>query len=175
MSNKNEVRYGTVYTSQPVPLLANDLKYFYVFGNFFSGHVEMYEEVKVRINFSDKEDFIKKISVFVDLLPTTPEVLQAPRTVFAPSPIWAFPEFLSPTSPTKIKKCPIKGTFCFINIGDGFFDISLHGDGKNDRYDINEQAIKTALAIEKIIEENHLTDAVEHKISEHFNCLPQPK
>ena len=175
MSDKNEVKYGTVYTNQPISPLAKDLKYFYIFGNFMSGQVEMYEEVKTRINFSDKEDFIKKISIFVDLQATTAEALQAPRTVFTPSPIWAFPEFLSPPSPTKIKNCPIKGTFCFINVGDGFFDMSLHGDGKNDRYDINEQGIKVALAIEKIIEDNHLTDAIEHKISEHFNCLTKPK
>jgi len=175
MSDKNEVKYGTVYTNQPISPLAKSLKYFYVFGNFTSGHVEMYEEVKVRIKFNDKEDFVKKISVFVDLQPTTPEILQIPQTVFTPSPLWIFPEFLSPSVPTSIKNCPIDGTFCFINVGDGFFDVSLHGDGKNDRFDINEQSIKVALAIEKIIEDNHLTDAVEHKISEHFNCLTKPK
>jgi hypothetical protein len=170
MSNKNEVRFGTVYTNNPISPLAKDLKYFYVFGNFFSGHVEMYEEVKARINFKDKDDFVQKISVFVDLKPTTPKILQAAQTVFTPSPIYQFPEFLEP-SLTKIKNCSTKGTFCFINVGDVFFDISLHGDGKNDRYDINECSIQAALNIEKIIDENNLAQAVEHKIAEHFNCI----
>lgn len=170
MSNKNEIRYGTVYTSNPISPLAKDLKYFYIFGNFFSGHVEMYEEVKTRINFTDKDDFVKKITVFVNLKTTPPKILQDAQTVFTPSPIYQFPEFLEP-SLTKIKKCSTKGTFCFVNVGDGFFEISLHGDGKNDRYNINEQSIQAALNIEKIIEENNLFDAVEHKISEHFNCI----
>lgn len=171
MSNKNEVKYGTVYTSQPISPLAKDLKYFYIFGNFMSGHVEMYEEVKARIIFFNKEDFIRKISIFIDLQATTAETLQTPQTIFSPSPLWIFPEFLSPPSPTSIKNCSIQGTFCFISVGDGFFDISLHGDGKNNVFDINEESIRAALAIEKIIEDNHLTDAVAHNISEHFNCI----
>ncbi|GAB4129672.1 MAG: hypothetical protein OHK0045_04920 [Raineya sp.] len=166
----NPIRYSQVYISTPILPLARDLKYFYVFGNFFSGHVEMYEEVKTRINFKDKDDFVEKISVFVDLQPTTPDILAAPQNIFTPSPIYQFPEFLQP-SLTQIKDCPIEATFCFINVGDGFFEISLHGDGKNDRYNINEYSIKAALNIEKIIDKNDLAQAVEHKISEHFNCI----
>lgn len=165
-----DIKHSVVYTSNPISPLAKDLKYFYIFGNFFSGHVEMYEEVKARINFKDKDDFVQKISVFVDLKPTTPKILQAAQTVFTPSPIYQFPEFLQP-SLTQIKNCPIEGTFCFINVGDGFFEISLHGDGKNSRFDISEHSIQAALRIEKIIEENNLAQAVEHEISEHFNCI----
>ena len=171
MKNKNEIK--NVFTNQPISPLAKELKYFYVFGNYFAGHVELYEEVKTRISFSDKEDFINKISIFIDLEPTTPEILQNSQyqTIFTPIPLWIFPEFMSPSIPTSIKNCPIVGTFCFINVGDGFFDISLHGDGQDDRFGINEAAIRAALAIEEIIEKNQLTPAINHSISEDFNCI----
>lgn len=130
-------RFTRTHSADTLIRWAKALHYFYVFGEFESGQVSMPEMLQCRVRFADKDYFLQKITPLVDLEPT-PQELPWMR-----SPIHFLPEYLAPGE-CQIKNCPLEGTFCFISVGDGFFDIMLHGDGTDNRQGIHERAVIAA-------------------------------
>jgi hypothetical protein len=161
-------QFTRVHTAEKLVEFASRLRYFYLFGSFFSGHAEFYEELLCRINYKDREDFLYKINKLVDLIPAVK--LDSIQDYPPPSPMESLPEFLNPGK-TQIKDLQLEQTFVYISEGDGFFTISLHGDGKNDYWGVNDKTIKNANLLEKHFENIGLADSVDHSIASHFNCI----
>ncbi|MCC5814996.1 MAG: hypothetical protein JJT78_09585 [Leptospira sp.] len=161
-------QFTRVHTAEKLVEFASRLRYFYLFGSFFSGHAEFYEMVECRILFSNEDDLHHKLSKLVDLIPVGN--LDQIQDYPPPSPMESLPEFLNPGK-TQIKNLPLQQTFVYISEGDGFFTISLHGDGKNDYWGVNENTIKNANLFEKHLENIGLADSVDHSIASHFNCI----
>ncbi len=124
----------------------------------------MPEMLQCRIGFSDTDDFLRKINLLTELEPTPTEL------PWMRSAIHFLPQYLVPGE-CQVKGCPIEGTFCFISVGDSFFDITLHGDGKSDRHGIRGEAIAAARKLETHLESIGLASSVDHSIATGFNCI----
>jgi hypothetical protein len=157
-------RFTGTHSTQEMIGWAKKLRYFYLFGEFFSGQVDCKEELVLRINFSNKEDFIDKIQQLTFLN-------KAPRQL-APfqSVIYDFPEFLQPYF-CQIIDCEINNSCCFINVGSGFFDISLFGNGNKGTYGLNDNTILDAQRIENQIDKLNFNSFINHEINKFFNCI----
>jgi hypothetical protein len=157
-------RFTRSNTAEELVRWAKAVRYFYVFADYESGHVSMSAELLCRIRFSSSDDFLAKITQLVDLEPTPAEL------PWSRSPISFMPEYLVPGE-CQIRNCPIDGSFCYISVGDGFFEIKLYGDGVNERQGIHEKTVTAAQKIENHIDKLRLAGAVDHSIADHFNCI----
>lgn len=163
MSNTLD-RFLGGHTAEEMIAWAKRLRYFYLFGNFFSGHVEFYESLTVRLDYKDKKDLLDKISRLVMLRPT-PAELKAFE-----SPMYDYPEYLQP-SHCQILNCPLEQTNCHIWVSHLFFEITLYGNGQPYSYDVSEANVVAAEKVEQCLEERQLHLCVNHEIATHFNCI----
>jgi hypothetical protein len=157
-------RFTRNHSAEQLIQWAKQLRYFYLFGDFESGHVWMPEMLQCRILFGDTEDFLQKIGLLTELEPTPPEL------PWMRYPIHFLPQYLVPGE-CQVKNCPLEGVFCFISVGDGFFDIMLHGDGKSVRQGIHRLAVAAARKLEAHLESIGLAPSVDHSISAGYNCI----
>ncbi|GAB4341269.1 MAG: hypothetical protein OHK0038_20980 [Flammeovirgaceae bacterium] len=164
MSSYSIERFTGCHAAWELVRWAKELRYFYLFGEFFSGQAEFYEELVLRIKFSDKEDFIEKIRKITHLR-ETPEKVAPFESV-----IYDFQEFLQPNY-CEVIDCEIKNSCCFITVGRGFFEIKLFGNGEKGSFGVSEKNIADAQIIEKQIDKLSLQSSVDHSISEFFNCI----
>jgi len=152
------------HTAEEMINWAKRLRYFYLFGNFFSGQMEFYESLVARIDFKNKEDLIEKMSLLVPLHPTPPQL-----NAFE-SPISDYSEYLQP-SYCQISECPLERTNCHIWVSHLFFKIRLFGNGEPYSYDVSEENVIAASKVEQYLEKQHLHLFVNHEIATHFNCI----
>lgn len=144
---------------------AKSLRYFYVMGQYFSGHAEFYEQLTARIRIEHKEDFLQKIRL-ITILEPTPVKLSSFQ-----NPIFFCPEYLQPYLVKKIGEVVVENSNAFINIGNGFFEISLYGNGQQSSYGISQANVAIAQRIEDFFEKVGLHTAVVHEIASDFNCI----
>lgn len=161
-------QFTRTHNAETLVAFASRLKYFYLFGYFFSGHAEFYEELQCRLRFHDRNDLYDKLNKLVVLVRV--EDLGQIQDYPPPSPMDHLPEYLNPGK-TQIKNLPLAQTFVHISEGDSFFTISLHGNGKSDYWGIHEETIFNAILLEKHLEVLGLAESVDHSIANHFNCI----
>jgi hypothetical protein len=164
MNSYSIERFIGTHSTQEMIDWAKKLHYFYLFGEYFSGQVDCREELVLRINFNDKNDFVHKIQQ-ITTLNNSPLTLAPFQSV-----IYDFPEFLQPYY-CQISDCEINNSCCFINVGSGFFDISLFGNGEKGSYGVNDKNILDAVKIENLIDKLKFNSFINHEISKFFNCI----
>ncbi len=156
------------YEKKEVIQWAKQLHFFYIFGSFSSGPMDLPPEVKTQIRFENQQDLLEKISHFVDLQKT--ENVKTGNSIHDYRPIYDFPEYINPGH-TLVKGVELKNTFCFIDVSKNSFQICLHGDGNHNTWYWGKENIDAALKLEKIIIEKGLQSYIEHRISENMNCI----
>ena len=139
---------------------AKRLRYFYFMGEVLSGHFETYEELKMRLDYSGRDDLIRLL-----------EALGLLRYGVGPPPnpvreggerrVTDHPDLIEPGH------CSIAGSKCYAGIESAFIEVSCdaHFNG------IGESHVEDALRIEAQIDKLGLQSRVSRRIAKDFNCV----
>ena len=139
---------------------AKRLRYFYFMGEVLSGHFETYEELKMRLDYSGRDDLIRLL-----------EALGLLRYGVGPPPnpvreggerrVTDHPDLVQP------KHCSIVGSKCFVWIESAFIRASCDAHFQG----LSESHVEDALRIEAQLDKLGLQSRVNRSIAKDFNCV----
>lgn len=139
---------------------AKRLRYFYFMGEVLSGHFETYEELKMRLDYSGRDDLIRVLEGLGLLRPgvgppPNPEREGGERRVTS------HPDLVQPGH------CGIAGAKCYVRIESAFIEASCDAHFKG----LSESHVEDALRIEAHLDKLGLQSRVNRGIAKDFNCV----
>lgn len=138
------------HTEAEVVGWAKRLRYFTFMGEVSSGHMDLYEELRMRLNFAGREDLLRLLQA-LDPKPTGEG---------GKSPISSQPDLLQPGH------CRLAGSTCFFWVEAEFIDVTCAADSHVSAANVDE-----AVRIEAQLDALQLQGRVNRTLARHSNCV----